>query len=250
LAARMRRFSSRRTSLLTLVAAAIAVVSYLWAAFYGAVRRAVVQLSQASKRMLTGDFTRRVVLDSRDELNQVVESFNDIAARLRMEWQRADTATRAKSDFLAMMTHEIRTPLSGVLGMLHLMLDTPLNAQQRHYAEVIRDSGEALLTILNDILDFSKMEAGKLELHPADFDLGSAVAGVVTLLGGRAREKHLALESELAPDVPRALRGDASRLRQVLLNLVGNAIKFTDTGTVRVQVTRIDDAPTLRFAVT
>jgi signal transduction histidine kinase/CheY-like chemotaxis protein/HPt (histidine-containing phosphotransfer) domain-containing protein len=249
LAARMSRFASRRTWLLLLVAAAIAVVAYLWAAFYVAVLRAVIRLDRVSKRMLTGDFTRPVVLDSRDELHQVVESFNSIAARLRTEWERADAATRAKSDFLAMMSHEIRTPLGGVLGMLHLLLDTPLTERQRHYTETIRESGEALLGILNDILDFSKMEAGKLELQPVDFDLGGVVASVITLLEPRAREKQLALESTLAPDIPRTLRGDAPRLRQVLLNLVGNAIKFTDAGAVRVEVVRVDDHPTLRFAV-
>ena len=249
LAARMQRLARHRTSLLVLVAAAIAVVAYLWMAFYGAVRHAVVQLDHVSKRMLTGDFSHRVVLDSRDELNQVVESFNSIAARLRTEWERADAATRAKSDFLAMMSHEIRTPLSGVLGMLHLLLDTPLSERQRHYAETIRESGEALLGILNDILDFSKMEAGKLELQPVDFDLEGVVASVTTLLGSKAQEKHIVLEGRLAADVPRALRGDAGRLRQVLLNLVGNAIKFTDAGAVRVDVARVDDHPTLRFAV-
>ncbi len=249
LAARMNRLARRRTSLLILVAAVIAAVAYLWAAFYSAVLQAVVQLDRVSKRMLTGDFTRGVIVDSRDELRQVVESFNSIAARLRTEWERADAATRAKSDFLAMMSHEIRTPLSGVLGMLHLLLDTPLSERQRHYAQTIRESGEALLGILNDILDFSKMEAGKLQLQPVDFDLGRVVASVTTLLGPRAGEKHVALESTLAPDVPRALRGDAGRLRQVLLNLVGNAIKFTDAGVVRVDVARLDGQGMLRFAV-
>jgi signal transduction histidine kinase/HPt (histidine-containing phosphotransfer) domain-containing protein len=252
LAARMERLVHRRTSLLLLVAAVIGVSAYLWAAFYAAVLQAVIRLDRASKRMLTGDFRRRVVLNSRDELHQVIESFNRIAERLRTEWERADAATRAKSDFLAMMSHEIRTPLSGVLGMLQLLLDTSLSERQRHYAETIRESGESLLGILNDILDFSKMEAGKLDLRPTDFDLGGVVASVTTLLGSRAQEKHIALESHLAPDVPRAVRGDAGRLRQVLLNLVGNAIKFTDAGVVRVEVTRVDDHPdhpTLRFAV-
>jgi len=250
LAARTERLVHRRTSLLLLAAAVIAVVAYLWAAFYGAVLQAVIRLDRATKRMLTGDFRRRVVLDSRDELHQVIESFNRIAARLRTEWERADAATRAKSDFLAMMSHEIRTPLSGVLGMLQLLLDTSLTARQRHYADTIRESGEALLGILNDILDFSKMEAGKLELRPGDFDLRGVVASVTTLLGPRAQEKHIALDSQLAPDVPRALRGDAGRLRQVLLNLVGNAIKFTDAGAVRVEIACVDARPTIRFVVT
>src|SRR5262249_11021237 len=184
----MMRLENRRLSLLVLVALTIAAVAYLWACFYSAVRQAVVKLDRVSKRMLTGDFAEAAAVDSRDELQEVVESFNSIAARLRTEWDRAAAATGAKSDFLAMMSHEIRTPLSGVLGMLHLLLDTPLNARQRHYAETIRESGEALLAILNDILDFSKMEAGKLELHPVDFDLRTSLDSVMTLLRPRAQE--------------------------------------------------------------
>jgi CheY-like chemotaxis protein len=114
----------------------------------------------------------------------------------------------------------------------------------------VRESGEALLGILNDILDFSKMEAGKLELQPVDFDLNVLVERIITLLDARAQEKHLTLESRLAPDVPCMLHGDMGRLRQVLLNLIGNAIKFTDTGSVRVDISRVDDHPTLRFAIT
>src|SRR5262249_8200564 len=249
LAARMSRLAARRRSLLLLVAATIAVVAYLWAAFYAGVQQAVIRLDRVSRRMLTGDFTRRVVLNTSHELHQVVASFSSIAARCRMEWERAAGATRAKSDFLVMVSHEIRTPLGGVLGMLHLLLDTPLSESQRHYAETIRDSGEALLAILNDILDFSKMEAGKLVLQPVDFDLGSLVASVTCLLRPRARDKQLTLAGRVAPRAAPALGGGAGRLRQGLLNLVGNAIKFPDSGAVRVEVTRVDDRPTLRFAV-
>jgi CheY-like chemotaxis protein/anti-sigma regulatory factor (Ser/Thr protein kinase) len=134
------------------------------------------------------------------------------------------------------MSHEIRTPMNGVLGMAHLLLDAPLGARQRRQVETLRDSGQALLTILNDILDFSKMEAGRLELADEDFDLERVVSSVTALMTARADEKRLALRASIASDVPTALRGDAGRLRQVLLNLVGNAIKFTETGEVCVDV--------------
>ena len=234
---RASHLAAHRTLLLALIAGVVAVVVYLWLGFYVSLRRAVHALEDSARGMQSGDFGAPVHVEGRDELTQVVDAFNTVAHRLREEWRRADAATRAKSEFLAVMSHEIRTPMNGVLGMAHLLLDTPLSAAQRRQVETLRDSGQALLTSLNDILDFSKMEAGKLELAAEDFDLERVIGSVTALMTPRAREKGLALYASIAPDVPTTLRGDAGRLRQVVLNLVSNAIKFTETGNVRIDVT-------------
>src|SRR5882757_3623623 len=163
----------------------------------------------------------------------------------------AERVARARSAFLANMSHEIRTPMNAVQGFVELILDTDLTTEQRRALELVRSSSEALLMILNDILDYSKIEAEHLELESISFDLSKVVHATASLLAVRAREKHLELLAEVSADVPRGVRGDPTRLRQVLMNLIGNAIKFTEQGEVVVSVgtTATDGTAKLTFAV-
>ncbi len=185
-------------------------------------------------------------------LYEDISDRKDAEAAMRAARDLAERVARARSAFLANMSHEIRTPMNAVLGFVELVLDTELSPEQRRSLELVRSSSEALLVILNDILDYSKIEAEHLELESISFDLPKVVHATATLLAVRAREKHLELTVDVGPDVPHLVRGDPTRVRQVLTNLIGNAVKFTEEGEVDVSVGVVGpagDLSSVRFCV-
>jgi two-component system sensor histidine kinase/response regulator len=277
--ARLRRFAS----VIVLVVVASSVLALLLASrFQKLISQPVLELLQTAKTVSSAkNYALRCPVTSHDEIGSLVAGFNEMLAQIEhrdheLELQRADlqkevvartamnaqleaakeiaeAASQAKGEFLANMSHEIRTPINGIMGMTELALDTELTQEQRDYLLMVKSSGESLLSVINDILDFSKVESGKLDLEKIEFNLYNCVGEVMKALALRAHEKGLELAYDVHPDVTAEVSGDPGRLRQILVNLVGNAIKFTETGEVLVEVenrSSADGLVELHFKVT
>jgi signal transduction histidine kinase/DNA-binding response OmpR family regulator len=252
-AAQIKQHVMRTLGLIAICELVAATAASVWLS--RRLTRPVEQMAAGVRRVAEGDLELSLPVTGRDELNQLAGAFNDMVRQLRerRELQRlvdvSQAANQAKSQFLANMSHEIRTPLHGVIGMSDLLLRTSLDERQRRYASLVRSSATVLLTLLNDILDFSKIEAGKLELEQISFDLHTTAEDVAELLSDRVFAKGLEAFCYIDPNTPRTVLGDPTRVRQVLLNLMGNAIKFTEHGAVTLSMRRTPNGA-VRFEIT
>lgn len=222
------------------------------------VTRPLNTLNDALVAVARGDYSTNITPSSLAEIKKLTEALTYMRdtiqsgkSRLEDEVEKAMASNEAKSDFLANMSHELRTPMNGVLGMVEMLRDTPMNNEQVHFAAQIQSSAENLLVILNDILDFSKIEANALELEHTPYTVPDSVEDVLTMLHPLAQEKGLTLHTDIPDHIPAALMGDPGRVRQILINLVGNAIKFTPTGSVTVALTteNVNQQSLLKFSV-